>query len=162
MRIAYVTDAFAVWGGLERVLADKMNYLAESYGVEIRVLTCNQGTHSIPFHLHPNIQCEDLNIRMHQQYEYHGIKRLLIRMQLQRVLKQRMRDAIDRIKPDVIVCVKFVFVELLNQVRGDIPLVIEAHTLCTSYRYEGVGMLQRIQSRSFKKAILLRSITIIV
>lgn len=153
MRIAYVTDAFAVWGGLERVLADKMNYLAESYGVEIRVLTCNQGTHSIPFHLHPNIQCEDLNIRMHQQYEYHGIKRLLIRMQLQRVLKQRMRDAIDRIKPDVIVCVKFVFVELLNQVRGDIPLVIEAHTLCTSYRYEGVGMLQRIQSRSFKKAI---------
>ena len=32
MRIAYVTDAFAVWGGMERVLTDKMNYLADCYG----------------------------------------------------------------------------------------------------------------------------------
>ena len=27
MRILYITDALAVWGGIERVLSDKMNYL---------------------------------------------------------------------------------------------------------------------------------------
>jgi hypothetical protein len=35
MRILYVTDAFAVWGGMERVLADKMNYLSECYGYDL-------------------------------------------------------------------------------------------------------------------------------
>ena len=35
MRILYVTDALAIWGGLERILVEKMNYLAEEYGYEI-------------------------------------------------------------------------------------------------------------------------------
>ena len=29
MRILYFNDALAIWGGLERVLIDKMNYLAD-------------------------------------------------------------------------------------------------------------------------------------
>lgn len=153
MRIVYVTDAFAVWGGLERVLADKMNYLADCNGVEILLLTCNQGSHSIPFQLHKKIRYQDLNIRMHQQYEYHGIKRFHILLQLQRMLKERMRDAIKQISPDLIVCVKFDFVELLNKVRGSIPLVVEAHTLCNTNGFEELGLLRRIHFRSFKKAI---------
>ena len=43
MKIFFVTDAFAVWGGMERVLADKMNILARQYGWEVTLLTTNQG-----------------------------------------------------------------------------------------------------------------------
>ena len=53
MKLLYVTDAFAVFGGIERVLADKMNYLAEHLGYEVFFLTVNQGEHSHPFPLHP-------------------------------------------------------------------------------------------------------------
>lgn len=153
MRIAYVTDAFAVWGGLERVLTDKMNYLVDCCEIDVFLLTCNQGTHPIPFQLHNKVQCEDLNIRMHQQYLYHGIKRLYVRKQLQRTFKERMQDALDRIKPDVIVCVKIDFVGLLNKVRNHVPLIVESHTLCHAERFEDVSWLRRIHLRSFKKAI---------
>ena len=153
MRIVYVTDAFAVWGGMERVLTDKMNFLADCCGFDIFLLTCNQGNHPIPFQLSDNVRCEDLNIRMHQQYSYHGIKRLYVRKQLQQTLKQRMQEALDRIKPDVIVCVKLDFVRLLNQVRNHVPLVVESHTLCYAERFEGVSWLRRIHIRSIKKAI---------
>ena len=153
MRIAYVTDAFAVWGGMERVLTDKMNYLADCYGYEIFLLTCNQGAHFIPFQLHNNVRCKDLDIRMHQQYSYHGIRRLYVRKQLQRTLKERMQDALERIQPDVIVCVKLDFVRLVNKVSNNIPLVVESHTLCYAERFEGVSWLRRIHIRSIKKAV---------
>lgn len=65
MRIIYVTDAFAVWGGLERVLADKMNYLVEKNGWGITLLTTNQGEHQITYDLHPDIKHVDLGVRMH-------------------------------------------------------------------------------------------------
>ena len=153
MRIVYVTDAFAVWGGMERVLTDKMNYLADCCGYEIFLLTCNQGNHPIPFQLHNNVRCKDLNIRMHQQYSYHGIKRFYVRKQLQRTLKQLMQDTLGRIQPDVIVCVKLDFVRLLNKVRNHVPLIVESHTLCQADRFEGVSWLRGIHIRSIKKAI---------
>ena len=153
MRIVYVTAAFAIWGGMERVLTDKMNYLVDCCGYEIFLLTCNQGNHIIPFQLHNSVRCEDLNIRMHQQYSYHGIKRFYVRKQLQRILKQRMQEALGRIKPDVIVCVKLDFVGLLNKVRNHVPLVVESHTLCHAERFEGVSWLRGIHIHSIKKAI---------
>ena len=52
MNLVYVTDAFVVVGGIERVLADKMNYMAEHSGSEVILLTVNQGEHVIPFSVH--------------------------------------------------------------------------------------------------------------
>ena len=48
MRILYVTDALAVWGGLERVLVEKANYLATHDGYEVHLVTVNQGDHPLP------------------------------------------------------------------------------------------------------------------
>jgi hypothetical protein len=45
MRILYVTDALAIWGGMERVLVEKANYLAAHYGYEVYMLTVCQGGH---------------------------------------------------------------------------------------------------------------------
>lgn len=42
MKLLYVTDAFAVYGGIERVLAEKMNYLSDHLGYEVVLLTVNQ------------------------------------------------------------------------------------------------------------------------
>ena len=56
MRILYITDALAVWGGIERVLSDKMNYLVQKYGYEVYVVTADQGDHPIPFPLDERIR----------------------------------------------------------------------------------------------------------
>lgn len=153
MKIVYVTDAFAVWGGMERVLTDKMNYLVTHFGYEVHLLTVNQGTHKVPFHLCSEIRYADMQIRMHQQYEYHGIWRIIKMRELQLLLKSRIDKSINEIKPDIIICVKFDFVGVLLQVKGKIPLVVESHTLCKSETIDGSGWLRRMHVYLFKRNI---------
>ena len=75
MRILYITDALAVWGGIERVLRDKMNYLVEHYGYDVHIVTTDQGDHPIPYPLNRSVVYRDLGINFHQQYRYKGIRR---------------------------------------------------------------------------------------
>ena len=51
MKILYVNTAMATWGGIERVLVEKMNYLSEQYGYEICLVTADQGNHPIHYPL---------------------------------------------------------------------------------------------------------------
>lgn len=153
MRILYITDAFAIWGGMERVLADKMNYLVTHFGYKVHLLTVNQGTHEVPFHLHSDIRHSDLQIRMHQQYEYHGIRRLFKKWELQKLLKTQIEKSISDIKTDVIFCLKFDFVGVLLQVKGNIPLVVESHTLCKAEKIDESGWLRRMHIHLFKRNI---------
>ena len=153
MRLLYVTDAFAVWGGMERVLADKMNYLSERYGYAVSLMTVNQGNHAIPFSLNPQIKHIDLGVRLHKQYEYSGIKRYLIHRQLVAQLKDGIRNALEQIDADVIICAKLDYVGVLNEVRGKIPLIVESHTLCNADSYEGVGLLRRLHILEYKRHV---------
>ena len=151
MRIAYVTDAFAVWGGMERVLADKMNSLAGQYGWEVTLLTTNQGEHPLTYELHPNVKHIDLGVRLHQEYQFRGFSKLLMRRELKQILKNRIKRAIENLKPDVVVCVKLDFVPVLADLKGDIRLVVESHTLCHSEKMDEVGMLRRLYIWSLKR-----------
>lgn len=153
MTILYVTDAFAVWGGMERVLADKMNYLVEHYGYDVCLLTINQGQHSIPFPLNPMVKHLDLNVRMHDQYVHSGIRRVVKHIQLKNLLYKRLRDAIYETKPDILVCAKLDFVGTIDKVRGSIPLVVESHTLCNAEKYDNSGWLRRLHVNSFKSDV---------
>ena len=153
MRLIYVTDAFAVWGGMERVLADKMNILVGQYGWEVILLTTNQGKHPLTYELHTKIRHIDLDIRMHQQYKYHGIQKVLKRWNLKKKLKEGLKKTLVGIKPDVIVCVKLDFVPVLVDLKGDIPLIVESHTLCHSEKMDEVGMLRRLYIGSLKRSI---------
>lgn len=153
MTILYVTDAFAVWGGMERVLADKMNYLLEQYGYDVCLLTINQGLHSIPFSLNPMIKHLNLNVRMHDQYEYSALRRVVKLCQLKSLLYKRLREALHEIDPDIIICAKLDFVGGLNKVRGNVPLVVESHTLCIADKFENSGWLRRLHVRRFKSNV---------
>ena len=62
MKIIYLLKSFAAKGGEERVMADKMNYLAE-HGYEITLLTYEQGEHKLSYPLHPTIKHYDLRTR---------------------------------------------------------------------------------------------------
>ena len=70
MRILYVYNAWAIWGGLERVLIDKMNYLANEEGYEICTITYDQGTNPIPFQLSSKVIYHDLNV-----FLYHYLRK---------------------------------------------------------------------------------------
>lgn len=146
MRILYVTDALAIWGGLERVLVEKANYLAAHDGYRIFVLTMCQGEHPFPFPLDNKVTHVDLNIPFYAQYQYSGIYRLLSLRRLHRACRKCIRQQLNDINPDVIVCPRIDFVKDICNVKGDIPLVFESHSSFWTSRFEGAGLLRRLHT----------------
>lgn len=128
MRLLYITDALAIWGGVERILVDKANYLADNYGYDVHLVTVNQGSHPILFPLSKKVCYSDLDIRFHQQYESYGLLRLLKRWKLRRLFIDRLRKYVNVIKPDFILTARITLVSGIIAVKGDIPFIYESHS----------------------------------
>lgn len=132
MRILYVFHSLAVWGGIERVLVDKMNHLAKMYDDEVFMLTTDQGNHSVPYQLEPKVHLEDLGICFHHQYRHRGVKRWMMAHRLSCLYEKLLSERIQVINPDVIVCTtsNYQDINLLVRLKKDIPLVVESHSIC--------------------------------
>lgn len=153
MRILYITDALAIWGGVERVLSDKMNYFVREYGYDIHVVTTDQGDHPIPYPLDERIHVNDLNIRYHHQYQYHGIKRLFNYWKLNRLYNSRLKRTIRKIVPDIIICIRIEVLSIILKAKGEVPLIYESHSMCYAHRYEDTSIWNRINLYISRKYI---------
>ena len=131
MRILYIFRSLAHWGGIERIMIDKINYLSSVYGDDIYILTTDQGKHLIPFYLNSSVHVENLNICFHRQYRFRGLRRYIIAWRMEYLFKKRVYEKIKTIKPDIIDCTTANYVDLsvLAKTKGDIPLVIESHSI---------------------------------
>ena len=127
MKIVYVYPMIATKGGVERILVEKMNCLAQDKRFEIVLLTYNQGTHKLSFPLDDRVQHIDLLVRTHVQYRYGGLRRLWEGWRRRKWLRQRLQHQLNMLKPDVIVSTTNGEVTLLNSLRAGIPLVVESH-----------------------------------
>ena len=132
MRIVYLFRSLAVWGGIERILADKMNQLVTDYGYDVWLLTTDQGEHPVTYHLEKGVHHVDLDIRFHQQYQYHGLQRLLVSRRLRRLFEHRLSEHLRDIRPDVIVCTTANYADIasIGRLKGNVPLVVESHSIC--------------------------------
>ena len=144
MKILYVTDALAIWGGIERVLSDKMNYLVREYGHEVYVVTADQGGNPIPFPLDERIIVRDLNIRFHQQYRYHGIKRWLKYRELVKLYRKRLASYIEEISPNVISCIRDGCTSAVLDLQISIPVIFESHAMYKDVEFEHSTYLHRL------------------
>lgn len=144
MRILYVTDALAIWGGIERVLSDKMNCLVREYGYEVYIATADQGGNPIPFPLDERIIVKDLNIRFHQQYQYHGIKRWLKYRELEKLYRNRLASYIEEISPDVISCIRDGCTSAVLDLHISIPVIFESHAMYRDVDFENSTFLHRL------------------
>lgn len=131
MRVLYIFRSLAHWGGIERILVDKMNYLASVYGYEVYMLTTDQGCHPVPYQLNPKVHLEDLEIYFYHQYRYGFLKRLLLAKRLEKLFERRLSERIYTIKPDVIICTtaNYLDINIIVRLKGDIPLIVESHSI---------------------------------
>jgi len=162
MKVLYVFRSLAVWGGIERVLVEKMNYLATKYDYEVYMITSDQGAHQIPYHLDSNVKFFDLGIQFHKQYQFYGLRRVLdIRRRIQ-LFEHRLSEQIKKIRPDVIVCTTADHVNSIAKVKEHIPLIVESHSIC-SRTLRQKGFKQRYSShlllKGMAKAACLVSLT---
>ena len=146
MRILYTFRSLAIWGGIERVLVEKMNHFARTCGYDVYMLTTDQGDHIVPYHLENHVHLEDLSIQFHKQYRYSGFRRLWDRWQRTRLFEKRLSERIRVIHPDVIVCTTADPVYSISKVKGEIPLVVESHSIC-SRTLDGKNIRQRLVAK---------------
>ena len=126
MKIVYLYSSLAIMGGIERVLVDKMNYLV-NHGYDIYMITSDQGQHLVPYQLDERVCLLDLQIRFHSQYQYSGWQRLTAGRRLKRLYYQRLKEKLEGICPNVIVCTTSQDVRGLLRIKGSIPLIVESH-----------------------------------
>lgn len=152
MRILYTYRSLAIWGGIERILVDKMNRLATMYRDEVYMLTTDQGEHPVVYSLSDAVHLEDLDIRFHLQYRYSVWRRPFEAMRLTRCFEQRLAEQISHIQPDVIVCTTADPVASIVKVKGDIPLIVESHSIFTR-TFGEKGIRQRYVAWLLKKGL---------
>ena len=127
MKIVYVYPTLASWGGVERILVDKMNLLSQSGGYEIFALTYNQGQHQVPFQLDNHVHHIDLQVRTHLKYRYKALRRLWEGWKRSCWLRKRLKQKLAEISPDIIITTTNGELALLSKLKGTTPLVVESH-----------------------------------
>lgn len=127
MKIIYIYDSLASIGGLERILIQKMNYLADMLNHNVYLITSSQGNHPIIFPLTHKVKHIDLDIRFHTQYNYPLAKRIRIKYKLERLYKKRLQESVNSINPDIIVGTTMWKPEVVCQLICKGKKIIESH-----------------------------------
>lgn len=143
MRILYIFRSLAVYGGIERILVDKMNFIAKQYGMEVYLFTSDQGPRPVPYILSESVRHEDLGICFYHQYRFHGLRRLMVARKMNRKYRHLLADRFSRIQPDLIICTTTDKIGTIVKLKGNIPLIVESHSICTKTLNHGRNWLHR-------------------
>lgn len=128
MRFLFVIKSFAQVAGVERVMADKMNYLASS-GHTIMLITYEQGNHPLVFDLIPDINHIDLNCRFFTLIKQSWPKRLFYSYIMRKRFLNKIKRIVETFKPNAIISPTYpltVVGELISA-KGNARIIFESH-----------------------------------
>jgi len=125
LKILYLTDQLYRHGGIEKVLTQKVNYLADIAGDQVTVLTYQQEGRPPVYELSDKVRIRDLNINYEIGKSYFSLTNLLkIPAHI-----SALRNTIRQVQPDVIVSCSFgPDFYFLPFVCGKIPVIKEFHS----------------------------------
>ena len=133
--------------GVERLMSDKMNFMAEN-GHEITLVTYEQGTHTLPFPLHKNIKQVDLDTRFFTLKKYGLLRRFIEAIRLQKVFRRRLQKIVDDVHPDIIHCTTY----SINLIRAILKLETRARlTIESQVSFDSI-----LKENDFKSKVLFR------
>ena len=126
MKIVYILDTLARVGGVERIMADKMNWLAAN-GHEVTLITAAQGQHPHSFRLSDNVRHVDIDARFHVQYRYGYPMRLWVRWRMNRRFQRNLNREISATDPDVIIATTYYKADVVCSLRCRAAKIVESH-----------------------------------
>ena len=152
MKIFFILRSVAIYGGVERVVVDKMNYLAEK-GHKVTLITYEQGIHPCVYQLNSRIFHVDVACPYYTLYRYSLLFRIVELWKMVYRFKKRLYSLAKAQNPDVIVSVSNAC-EYLQQVMN---------TPCGKKIWEAHGAYPAIMSsatftKKIKNYLSLRSI----
>lgn len=156
MRIVYVIDSLSSKGGAERILSEKMSYMAERYGYDVSVVTCYQDPvrQANVYPLSDKVRQVNLNIPYYSQYRYGYPLRLWKKWQLYQQLKRQLAATVRSIDPDILVGLGYFQADVVTAIRCRAVKVVEAHEArCFSMSDQGLqrSWLSRLYMRYYRQ-----------
>jgi len=150
MRIVYNIAGFYRPAGMERVLADKANWLVR-HGHEVTILTTEQKERPYAFPLDERIRVRDLWIGYEDNNGGSLLDKVLHYPAKQRLHRRRLGQALEEIRPDITVSMFCNEVNLLPRIKDGSRKVLEVHFSRfkrLQYRRTGLwGLVDRYRSR---------------
>lgn len=161
MKIIFLLRSVVLSGGIERVIVDKANWLAEQ-GHQILFLTYEQGNHPFSFPLKSDVLHEDLECRYFTVYKRNLFVRPFLKMQMRRLFKDRLKKKIKTFSPDVLVIPHNLseYLHIITEMNCYIPVVLECHSIHVELFRDTGSMIG--QYRRYKFISNLRRCTMIV
>lgn len=132
MKIVYVYDCIARIGGVERILAEKMSYLADLLGYEVFLITTIQGKHPFSFPISSKVRHIDLEVPFHHQYRYKYPLRLWKKWMLDRSFERKLNKVIKQINPDIIIGITYFKGDVICRINHNSRKIIESHNTRSS------------------------------
>lgn len=126
MKILYNIAGTCHSGGMERVLANKANYLA-AHGFEVVIVTTDQQGRQPFFQLDQRIRCIDLNVNYEENNGKSFLNKLLHYPFKQFIHKERLKKVLREEKNDVTVSMFCNDVSFITDIKDGSRKVLEIH-----------------------------------
>ena len=131
MKLLFITGQINQYGGVERTLSDKINYL-NSKGHEICVVTYAQMGKPLSFILNNGVLHFDIDCRYFTYYKLPIYKRIWKLFQIKLQFRKRLSSIIRSFLPDVIIVTMAMnrfYLNDISSVAGNAKIVVESHNI---------------------------------
>lgn len=126
MKIVYCIAGIYNSGGMERVLADKTNHLAEQ-GHDVYIITTDQGGRKSFFDFHPAVQHIDLAVNYDEIQNKNILSKTLLYHNKQRTHRKRLTATLMKLRPDITISMFDHEAPFLPEIHDGSKKLLEAH-----------------------------------
>lgn len=155
MKIVYIYTALTTMGGVDRILSNKANYLADRLGYDVYIITDSQAGRPPIFPLSPKVHHIDLETDFDEQYHYGIIKRFFCYRRLMKLYRQRMEKTLHEIKPDIVISTCGRDLDFLTNIKNRSIKIGESHVAkqyCRNFHLmEARGGIYKLVAKYWRK-----------
>lgn len=126
MKIVYCLAGTFNSGGMERIVINKVNWLAE-HGYDVTIVTTEQDGRPDFFSLNKNVRRIDLDILYSKSNTYGVIKKALERRRLMKKHKLSLAQALNSLRPDIVISTFGNEVGFLPSIKDGSRKIAEIH-----------------------------------
>lgn len=126
IKIAYCVPQLWVAGGVERIITDKANWLADN-GYDVTLVTTEQESKPVFYPLDERIKHIDLSINYNRSKNYSYLKRKFVTYKNKKKHKEKMQKVLFQNKFDIVLTVQVGAVDVLYKIKDTSKKILEFH-----------------------------------
>ena len=134
MKFLFVLSSIASFGGVQKVMVEKANWLS-TRGHDVMIMTYEQGGNPLVFEILPSVKIKDIDCRFYTLYRLNLFKRIFKKAEMRQRFKVRYHQLVDEFHPDAIVAPTntCIFMKAIVSAREKTNIIIESHS---AYQYD--------------------------